>query len=228
MEFTNEEKNALFDKIAALYFNKNFGSTSKADFETLLFSEYIEHCLRSELPFDDYTISKNLGITQSRVRSLKERKELKYPYKEFTWRTAFALAVEKAKYDEHDHYVKFIIQDINVMNEARHFIEEKGWYDECSLNRKLLRIPLDCFTEICLEDEAISELFSTEAKRRIKKIANSDSAIMDFLNDFSKDGLKSFLMSAGKEALISVISCLPFGGIAKVAFSFLERAIKGV
>lgn len=114
------------------------------------------------------------------------------------------------------------------MNEARHFIEEKGWYDECSLNRKLLRIPLDCFTEICLEDEARSELFSVEARRRIKKIANSDSTIMDFLNDFSKDGLKAFLMSAGKEALISVISCLPFGGIAKVAFSFLERAIKGI
>ena len=76
MEFTSEEKNALFDKIAAMYFNKNFGSTQKADFETLLFSEYIEHCLRFKLPFDDYTISKELGITQSRVRSLKERKEL--------------------------------------------------------------------------------------------------------------------------------------------------------
>ena len=51
---------------------------------------------------------------------------------------------------------------------------------------------------------------------------------MDFLNDFSKEGLKSFMMSAGKEALVSVISCLPFGGIAKVAFDFLGRAIKGV
>ena len=228
MEFTNEEKTALFDKIAALYFNKNFGSTLKIDFETLLFSEYIEHCLHFNLPFDDYTLSKDLGITQSRVRALKERKELKYPYKEFTWRKAFALAVEKAKYDEHDHYVKFIIQDINVMNEARHFIEEKGWFDECSLNKKLLRIPLDCFTEICLEDESISNLFSTEAKKNIKKVANSDNAIIGFLNDFSKEGLKAFLMSAGKEALISVISCLPFGGIAKIAFSFLERAIKGV
>ena len=228
MEFTGEEKTALFDKISALYFNKNFGSTSKVDIETLLFSEYIEHRLRFNLPFDDYTVSKELGITQSRVRSLKERKELKYPYKEFTWRTAFASAVEKAKYDEHDHYVKFIIQDVNVMNEARHFIEEKGWYDECSMNKKLLRIPLDCFTEICLEDESISDLFSDETKKRVNKIANSDSAIMGFLNDFSKEGLKSFLMSAGKEALISVISCLPFGGIAKVAFGFLERAIKGV
>ena len=228
MEFTNEEKIAVFDKIAPLYFNKNFGSTSKADLETLLFSEYIEHCLRTELPFDDYTISKNLGITQSRVRSLKERKELKYPYKEFNWKTAFVSDVKNAKYDENDHYVKFIVQDINVMNEVRHFIEEKGWYDECSLNRKLLRIPLDCFTEICLDDEAVSGLFTSEAKRRIEKIADSDSAIKEFFIDFSKEGLKSFLMSAGKESIVSVISCLPFGGIAKEAFSFLKRVIKGV
>ena len=228
MEFTNEEKTALFDKIAALYFNKNFGSTSKADFETLLFSEYIEHCLSSNLPCDDYTISKNLGITQSRVRSLKERKEVKYPYTEFTWRTAFASAVENAKYDEYDHYVKFIIQDVNVMNEARHLIEEKGWYDECSLNKKLLRIPLDCFTEICLEDESLADLFSEEAEKSIKKIANSDSAINEFVNDFTKEGLKTFLMSAGKEAIVSVISCLPFGGIANNAFGFLKRAIEGV
>ena len=228
MEFTSEEKIALFDKIASLYFNKNFGSTSKADFEILLFSEYIEHCIKANLPFDDYTVSKDLGVTQSRVRSLKERKELKYPYKEFSWRTAFASAVENAKFDEHDHYVKFIIQDINVMNEARHFIEEKGWYDECSLNKKLLRIPLDCFTDICLDDDSIKDLFSEEAKKKIKKLSNSDNTIMDFLNDFSKEGLKSFMMSAGKEALVSVISCLPFGGIAKVAFDFLGRAIKGV
>lgn len=228
MEFKNEEKIALFDKIAALYFNKNFGSTSKADFETLLFSEYIEHCLKSNLPFDDYTLSKDLGITQSRIRSLKERKELKYPYKDFNWKIPFAQAVEKAKYDEHDHYVKFIVQDVNVMKEARHFIEEKGWYDEYSLNKKLLRIPLDCFAEICLEDDSISNLFSAEVKKKIKRVANSDNEIIKFLNDFSKEGFKSFLMSAGKEALVSVISSLPFGGISKVAFGFLIQVIKGV
>ena len=226
MEFTNEEKIEAFDKIAALYFNKNFGSTSKADLETLLFSEYIEHCLRKKLPFDDYTVSKDLGITQSRVRSFKERKELKYPYDKFFWKEAFASAVENAKYDEHDHYVKFIIQDINVMNETRHFIEEKGWYDEYTLNKKLLRIPLDCFVEICLKDEELSIIFTDVAKKKIKKISKSDSSIMKFMNDFSKDGLKSFLMSAGKEALVGVLSSLPFGGVAKTAFDFLRRAIE--
>lgn len=227
MKFSEAEKVAMFEKIAALYFNKNFGSTSKADLETLLFSEYLEHHLRNKEPFDDYTLSKELGITQTRVRSLKERKELKYPYEDFTWRDAFADSVKYARYDENDHYVKFIIQDINVMNEVRHYIEENGWYDECSLNRKLLRIPLDCFVEICLEDVSVSELFTPETKQKVKKIASADNALLELVQDFSKEGLKSFVMNASKETLLSVLMCFPFGGIAKTAFEFLGRAIKG-
>lgn len=71
MEFTNEEKSMLFDKIAAMYFNKNFGSTSKIDFETLLFSEYIEHCLRNKLPFDDYSLSKLMQPLKNLIKIQK-------------------------------------------------------------------------------------------------------------------------------------------------------------
>lgn len=227
MEFTKDEKIATFEKIANLYFNKNFGTISKSDFETLLFSEYLEHRLRNKEPFDDYTLSKELGITQSRIRSLKERKELKYPYENYTWKNAFADSVKHAKFDENDHYVKFIIQDINVMNEVRHYIEEKGWYDECSLNRKLLRIPLDCFVEICLEDTSVVDLFTAETKRKVKKIASSDNALLELIQDFSKEGFKAFVMSAGKEAILSVLPCFPFSGLAKVAFESLRGAIKG-
>ena len=31
---------------------------------------------------------------------------LKYPYKEFNWKTAFVSDVKNAKYDENDHYVE--------------------------------------------------------------------------------------------------------------------------
>lgn len=226
MTFSNEEKVTIFDKIAELYFNRNFGSMSKSDFETFMFSEYIEHCLRNDIPFDDYSLSKELGITQSRIRSLKERKELKYPYKDFDWKSVFADSVENAKYDEKDHYVKFIIQDVNVMNEVRHYIEEKGWYDECSLNKKLLRIPLDCFIEICVDDDSINNLFNEDAKKAVEKIEKSDNRIAGFLKDFSIDGLKAFAMSAGKEALLAVLQCLPFGGPASIAIRFLSQAIE--
>ena len=67
-------------------------------------------------------------ITQSRVRTLKERKELKYPCKGFDWRTSFSDSVKNAKYDEADHYVKILIQDVNVLNEARHFIVDNTYH----------------------------------------------------------------------------------------------------
>ncbi len=228
MSFSQEEKVATFDKIERNYFTQNFGSMSKMDLETLLFSEYIEHCIRNNLPFDDYSLSKQLGITQSRIRTLKERKELKYPYKGFDWKTSFAESVKTAKYDESDHYVKILIQDVNVLNEARHFIEEKGWYDECSLNKKLLRLPLDCFTEICVEDESLADVFSPKIKENIRSIAKSNSDVRSFLNDFTIEGLKNFLMSASKQAILSVISLLPFGGFAKTAFELLGKVMKGV
>lgn len=227
MNFTDEEKIEIFDTIADKYFVRNFGSMTKADFETLLFSEYIEHCIKNNLPYDDYSLSKELGITQSRIRALKERKELKYPYKEFCWQIAFSESVKNAKFDEHDHYVKMIIQDVNVMNEVRHFIEMAGWYDECSLNKKLLRVPLDCFTEICYRSETFDYVFTEDTKKAIKKLSCAkDTYVKSLLNDFTKDGLEAFLMSATKSVIKDVLKLLPFGGLAKTIFGYLIKVIE--
>lgn len=225
-DFSLEEKNRLFDGIYSLYFDKNFGSTSKSDLETFLFSELLEHCINSGLAYDDYSLSKQLGITQSRIRALKERKELKYPYTSISWEKEFVNSAANAKYDPIDHLVKFIIEDVSVLKETRHYIEEKGWYDECSLNAKLLRIPLGCFIDICIKDESISILFSEEVKKEVRKIARSDSSLKEFINDFTREGLESFLMAASKEAIIDVLSVLPFGGIASKAVGFVLKAIK--
>jgi hypothetical protein len=228
VDFTTPEKESLIDELSKLYFNRNFGSTSKADLDTLMFSAYIEHCLNSGKPYDDYSLSKELGITQTRVRSLKERKQLKYPRKDFVWEKAFATAVENAKYDKYDHYIKVIIQDINVMNEVRHFIEQRGWYDECSLNKKLLRIPLACFVEICSENDAIETAFSDEAKANIRKLKYEDSAVKAFLQNFTKEGLKSFLMSASTEIISEILPMLKFTGLAQIAFDALLKAIEKI
>jgi len=223
---TKEKKAAAFDKIAEKYYFSNFGSTSKSDLDVLLFSEYLERCLSDAKPFDDYSLSKQLGITQSRIRTLKERKELLYPHDNFDWRVPFAESIKNARFDESDHYVKIPVQDVNVLIEARHYIEEKGWYDECSLNKKLLRIPFDCFVELFDEDNELSKALSSEAKERVERISKSDNAISAFLNDFTKDGLKRFLMGASKEAILAVLGCLPFGGVAGKAFGFLGKAIE--
>lgn len=47
---TEAVKAEAFDKIAELFYNCNFGSTSKADIETLMFSIFIERILKEDGP----------------------------------------------------------------------------------------------------------------------------------------------------------------------------------
>lgn len=219
-QFKDDEKIKLFDVIAENYFDRNFGRMSKADFETLLFSAYIDHLISENKPTDDYVISKQLGLKQARVRSLKENKELKYPT-EYDWREAFANCVGNAKYDEKSGNVKVIVQDVNVLNDVRYFIEKNGWYDDYSLNRKLLSIPKECFLSIFVSGEDFRHLFSQEVKRNIKNIKTDDTAIQAFIKDFSEEGLKNLCMNASTEVLKLVLNLLPFGNIAKSAIGVL-------
>ena len=101
--FSEEEKAKAFDQIAKAYYFKNFGTMQKSDLDVLMFSIYIEQILsKTESEYDsysDYTLSKELGITQARVNILKQKKELKYPKKGFDWRESFKKFVDKATYD---------------------------------------------------------------------------------------------------------------------------------
>ena len=77
--FCNEQEKAkAFDKIAEAYYNRNFGSISKSDFDVLMFSIYIERLLEqneSDMEsYSDYELSKQLGITQSKIKNLKVKK----------------------------------------------------------------------------------------------------------------------------------------------------------
>lgn len=226
MSFTKEEQKALYEKIEQNYFRQNFGSMSKADFETLIFSEYIEHRIKNGEPFDDYTLSKELGITQARIRTLKERKELKYPYEDFSWRESFCVSVRNAKYDETDHYIKMIIEDVNVMNEIRHYIEQKGWYDECSLNKKLLKIPLECFLEICYMEDEISQIYSKETIDVINGIAEKYGETVKLEQESSKDKVIKFLKTLGKNAMSEVLTSFPGGNLANAMLTALADTIR--
>lgn len=228
---TEADKAAAFDKIAQRFYFANFATMSKSDIETLLFSVYLDRILdSSESNYDaysDYTLSKVLGVPQSRISTLKVRKELQYPYPKFDWRESFAEEIKNAKYNEQDHYIRLIVQDVNVMNEVRHYIELHGWFDECSLNKKLLKIPLDCFAEVFLENDSGFSL-SQEEKKELEALGKSEPEVKKFLADLTKDGVKSFLMSASKTLIPEVLKILPFGGFVRVAFNGLIGIIENM
>ncbi len=226
IELTDGEKIKAFNKIASNYFNKNFGSLSKSDFEVLLFSEYIEHFINNSMNYSDYALSKELGITQNRVRALKEKKELKYPNEGFDWRNGLIDPLKTAKYDKLTHTVKLIIPDVNVQIEFRNYVESNGWYDEFSLNKKLSVIPISGFVEIWGKDIE----YNDEVKNHINEICKANPELlskdfMDFMADFSKESLKSFLMKGSAEVIKLILGALPFGSLAKPAINLLIKAL---
>lgn len=219
IDFTLEEKIELFDKIADRYYNRNFGTMLKADMDTLIFSAYIEHCLKNELPFDDYTLSIQLGITENRVRNLKERKQLQYPYEQYEWKSAFVKLIPNAKYNENKKMVQLSIGDVNLLKDVRHFIYENGWYDEFQLNPKLLQCRLDFFIDLCSRlEETIS--ISEESKSALKKLEANEvtqSAIKKIISGSFEDGVKELVADASKDIIVKVLKLLPFGGLASKA-----------
>ena len=224
-DFSTKEKEAAFNLISARYFVRNFGMMSKADYETLLFHIYIEHLLNNGLCFDDYSISKELGISQTKVRALKTRKELQYPHKGFVWQKAFAEDVKKAVYEENTRSVSIPIDDVNVLTELRYYLETNGWYDTRMLNPKVFNCRLDFFLKLCEKMSGDITLDSeTELKlNELKKKGAGEGAIKKLCSGAVEEGLKDLAINASKEVIISVLKLIPFGG---VAVSIIDALVK--
>ena len=144
-----EEKAEIFDQIADEYYNVNFGHFSKSQIDLLMFSIYLEKLIDSGQNFDDYTISKQLGILQSTVRQLKKKKQLVYP-RNYKWYEVFLEYSKNAVFDGSGRIV-INIPDPNVYLELQHAIEEIGGYVEIQLNSKLLKIPPGYYMELLLK-----------------------------------------------------------------------------
>ena len=84
--FQNYDKARAFDQLAALFYDRNFSTVSKSEIELLMFSFYLEATIAAHknakgvldyVLASDYEISKQLGITQEKVRNLKIKKQVK-------------------------------------------------------------------------------------------------------------------------------------------------------
>ena len=149
--FSNDVAKAkAFDRIAEQYYFGNFGKLQKSDFETLLFSLYLDRILdiseEQMETYSDYRLSKYLGITQSRVGTLKEKKELQYPYPRFDWRRSFLRIVANARYE--NGKIKIHIPDRNLYLEVKNAIEEKGGFVEVQMTSGLLQVTPERFFDL--------------------------------------------------------------------------------
>ena len=130
--FTNEEKIEIFDKLSTLFYKQNFGRVSKSDIEAFMFHCYYEKLVENSKTENDvidynkcsdYVISKELGITQQKVKNLKIKDQLLYPSTR-DWKKDFAQLTQFATYDEITHRISLNIPDPNLYLEIQNYIEE--------------------------------------------------------------------------------------------------------
>lgn len=159
MIFSDSEKIKYFDEIAKCFYNKNFGSLSKSDMELMMFDFYIKKLIAENTDnnkqidyrkISDYKISKELGITQQRVRNLKVKNQLVHPQEIYDLKKELPNLIKSATYDSESGKITINIHDPNLALEIENAIEESGAYIEKQLNNKIFQIRAEYFVDLIL------------------------------------------------------------------------------
>ena len=196
--FDEKSKCAAFDKIAEQFFHKNFGSMQKSEFELLLFSIYTDRLAelskntesQTLAKCDDYTISKELGITQRVVNNLKIKKALKYPKNDgASWKEELPSIISNASYE--NGKIKLYIENPVVRMELEHILVNQGNFADYAFNPHVLSLTPPCFLDIL---PLISESGGEEIKKSIiKGIAENAREEKELLEKIESDSLSKTL-----------------------------------
>ncbi len=189
VQFTDQDKIKFFDAISKCFYNANFGTLSKSEMEIMMFHFYLEKLIAENTLEDgtidysgcsDYKISKDLGITQQRIKSLKIKNQLVYPI-EFDWKKPFAKLVENARYDKTKQKIMLYIPDPNLFIEIQNYIEDNGAYIEKQLNGKVLQLRAEYFIDliVALEPEKNRRTIKNTLKKLLKTNGKEESTFED-------------------------------------------------
>ena len=218
-EFSDEEKIALFDLIASNFYNQNFGKISKSDIELMMFHFYYDKMTSVAINEDglinyskcsDYKISKELGITQQRVKNLKVKSQLIYPVN-MDWKQSFATLVKNARYDQNTKKVIINIPDPNLFIEIENYLEENGAYIEKQLNSKILQIRAEYFIDLLIVDEPVDQ-----RRKIIKEIRSTINKGSDEEKEFDERNIGKTIIENGADIatiITNIMSILSPGNI---------------
>lgn len=167
-----EKKAKAFDQIAEMFYNRNFSSASKAEIELQMFSIYmdatIDLCRNNNgntIDYNacsDYAMGKELGIPQERIRTLKVKKQARYP-EEFDWKQSLLSIKDSIRYEKEKKKIIIPTRDPNLYNEIRNFIESKGGYIEIQHSSNFIQIRPEYYFMLMYED------LDVEDKKRCRK-----------------------------------------------------------
>lgn len=209
-------KGEAFDEIAKLFYYRNFSTVSKSEIDLIMFHFYMKALLtkyadeNGVLDYDtcsDYEISKQLGITQERVRNLKIKSQARYP-EPFDWKKSFQSLEDKIRYDEQKKRIIIPISDPNLYIEIKNYIEENGGYVEVQRSGNYLQIRPEYYLFL---------LFDSSDEQDRKKI------LKEVTKKLNKRNLSTPISIESKAEMVSHIL-----GIAENSLSILASLIDSI
>ena len=207
-----EKKAEAFDKIAEMFYDRNFGATSKSEIELLMFSILMDGMIHKYSNGDvldmnacsDYNIAKMLGIKQSAVKNLKLKKQARYPV-EFDWRKSLESIRDSIRYDSHKNKVIIPAPDPNLYEEIRNFIQEKGGYIDIQLGSNIIQIRLEYYFWLLyegIEDEDTKSKIRKNIAVQLKK--SNEIENLDSISE-SEESLREQLFG-GSDTILEVVA----------------------
>ena len=212
--FPDEKSKAeAFDMLAQEYYLGNFGQMSKAETDVIMFHLYIKQLLNVKgdadfTNYSDYVLAKDLGITQSKVSSLKLKQQLQYPI-EYKWQDSLARISSNVRYE--NGKFKLLIPDINLFYEIKNAVETNGGYIDITLTPKLLQISPEFFFDLMI---AISEEKErTQLRKKIRAELRKQREDLEFLE---AEPISKRIKKLSAETIMGLISAVGNAAIGNV------------
>lgn len=182
IDFSEKQIMEGFHRIAQLFYEKNFGATSKAEIELLMFDIFMDALIDQHkdpttgvLDYNacsDYQIGKMLGIPQERVRTLKIKKQARYPVP-FNWRESLRSIKNNVYYNKQNQRIVIPTRDPNLYKEIRNYIEDCGGYIEIQRGSNIIQIRPAYF--FMLFYEGLTERDQEKCRKALEKELKNQS-----------------------------------------------------
>ena len=237
--FQGFNKEQAFDQLAELFYDRNFSTATKAEVELLMFSIYLDAMLAKHkdpstgvIDFkecSDYNIAQHLGVTQERVKTLKIKKQIRYPVK-YEWEKAFEALKDNIRYDQQKKRIVIPVPDPNLYLDIKKCIEDSGGYIEVQRSANFIQIRPEYYIFLVFEKcddkqkDALLKQITKELKKKNQKEEVSIQSRQDMINHILGIGENSLSILANLIGVIDSPLLIALKGLKNTFLNVIKEA----
>lgn len=187
MELLKDKEEEFAKEFISRYSKVGFGSMNKNDFEVMIYDLLKKYGNLSGK--NNYDISLELQITESKVKKLSYEAELKYNnHNDKSFKNDFLKILEKAKIRKDTNKVLFSVEDKFLRTSISAKLKSLGHFSDSSFNSEIISIDVKSFIDLLdsILDESEKEKIINDNKDIFKdktKIVDFKDVIQTLLNE---------------------------------------------